>query len=107
MHKDVNETGIEHWKFSTVQGNENTFQLKHLCQIKKLNWNRNKHNLQCNKTYEFHICTLLLSVFVFIFCLFQCIILFTLYWEENKVDTSLKNEGSTFELLMENIILLR
>lgn len=32
MHKDLNETGIEHWKVSTVQRNENRCRLKKLMQ---------------------------------------------------------------------------
>ena len=65
IHEDMNEPGIEQWEVSTVQGNENIFQLKNLCKIKKLHWNRNEPYLKCNKTYEYHICTL--SVFASIF----------------------------------------
>lgn len=36
MHKYLNETGIEHWQVSTMQNNENTFNLKKLMQNEKI-----------------------------------------------------------------------
>lgn len=65
IDEDMNEPGIEQQEVSTVQRNENIFQLKNLYKIKNLNWNRNEPNLKCNKTYEYRICTL--SIFASIY----------------------------------------
>lgn len=74
--------------------------------MEKLNWNRNKPNLQCNRSYEFHICTALMHLCIyFLFILVYYLTHFVL--EKNKVGIILKNEGGMFEILMESIILLK